>query len=75
MTMKKHYLWAYSLFFAFFACLSLSAQIYKAKAVFTAVTECHGGRPEGSKSGSVICDGGIVGTTNTTGEKLSSIND
>ena len=29
MTMKKHYLWAYSLFFAFFACLSLSAQIYK----------------------------------------------
>ena len=27
--MKKHYLWAYTLFFSFFACFSLSAQINK----------------------------------------------
>ena len=29
-----------------------------ANAVFTAMTECHCDRAEGSKSGSVICDGG-----------------
>lgn len=46
-----------------------------ATAVFTGMTECHSGRPKGSKSYRVICDGGIAGTANLSevGKKLAPI--